>query len=66
MKYRVWLLPRTLRLEGPNLYGHPSDFLNFHPPWNLVANRLFRAMGAAFGRIWIWHVDLTLRQEYVT
>lgn len=52
---RVWLLPRTLRFGGLNLYGHPKRIVefssNFHPPRNLVASRLFRATGAAFGRI---------------
>ena len=54
---------------GPNLYGHPKRIFefssNFHPPGNLVASWLFRAMGAAFGRIWTWQVDLRLRQDYI-
>ena len=41
-----------LEIWGPNLYVHPKRFFefssNFHPPGNLVANRLFRAMGAGF------------------
>jgi hypothetical protein len=56
-------------IGGPNLSGHPKRFFeissSFYPPGNLVASRLFRARGAAFGRILIWQVDLRLRQEYI-